>query len=142
MRTRTLWVLIGILVVGVLALGSIRVALTQLQASQPSAGGKQQSLLSQGMPGLGITHVFMKEETYQPTHIQVPVGTVLTWTNEDDVAHGVIIAHSMVSIQDSWQSGLLSTGESFRYVFTSPGTYTYYCPEHPSLMAGVVVVTG
>lgn len=144
MRTRTLWLLLGLLLVGVLALGGIDVVLNPVQTSQAagSTSGKQQSILSQGMPGLGITHVFMHNGTYQPSHIQVPVGTVVTWTNEDTVPHGVTIAHSMVSIYDSWQSGPMSTGQSFRYAFSSPGTYTYYCTEHPSLMAGVVVVMG
>jgi plastocyanin len=145
MRTRILWLLLGLLLVGVLALGSLGVVLTQVHTSQASSGmmsGKQQSMLSHEMSGLGITHVFMRNDTYQPTHIQVPVGTVVTWTNEDDVPHGVTIAHSVVSINDIWESGLLSTGQSFSYVFTSPGTYTYYCSEHPSVMTGVVVVMG
>ena len=144
MRTRRLWLLLGLLLVGALALGGIDVVLNNVQTSQASGStsGKQQSIHSQGMPGLGITHVFIRNETYQPSRIQVPVGTVVTWTNEDSVPHGVTIAHSMVSIYDSWQSGPLNTGQSFRYAFSSPGTYTYYCSEHPSLMAGIVVVTG
>ena len=145
MPTRILWIIFGLFLVGVLALASIGVVLIQGQTSQASGGmmsGKQQSMPPQGMPGSGITHVFMRNETFQPSHIQVPVGTMVTWTNEDNVPHGVTIAHSMVSIQNSWQSGPLSTGQSFQYVFTSPGTYTYYCPEHPYLMTGVVVVLG
>ena len=35
---------------------------------------------------------------------------------------------------------VLNPGETFRYLFTNPGTYKYYCVPH-SGMDGVVIVT-
>jgi plastocyanin len=97
-------------------------------------GGDQQR------PAVGVTHVFIRSEAYQPSNIQVPVGTVVTWTNRDNVPHTVTLAHVMESTNDIWESGQLSPGDSFSYTFTSRGTFTYYCSDHPSTMAGVVTV--
>lgn len=136
MRIRTLWLVIGLLLASVLAVGTIGIASAWLHTPSATSGENQQ-----GTSGLGVTHVFMRNDTYQPSHIKVAAGTVVTWTNADNIPHGVTLAGSMISQNDIWQSGPLSTGQSFSYTFTSPGTFTYYCTEHPGLMTGVVVVT-
>jgi len=137
MRTRTLWLLVGVILVSLLALGSagaLIVRLHSVSAASGITGGDQQR------PAVGVTHVFIRNEAYQPSNIQVPVGTVVTWTNQDNVPHTVTLAHVMESTNDIWESGQLSPGDSFSYTFTSRGTFTYYCSDHPSTMAGVVTV--
>ena len=137
MRTRTLWLLVGVVLVSILALGSagaLIVRMHTVSAASGITGGDQQR------PAVDVTHVFIRGEAYQPSHIQVPVGKVVTWINRDSVPHTVTLAHIMQSTHDIWESGQLSPGESFSYTFTSPGTFTYYCADHSSIMAGVVTV--
>jgi plastocyanin len=137
MRTRTLWLLVGVVLVSILALGSagaLIVRMHTVSAASGITGSNQQR------PAIGVTHVFIRSEAYQPSNIQVPVGTVITWTNRDNVPHTVTLAHVMQSTHDIWESGQLSPGESFSYTFMSSGTFTYYCSDHPSIMAGVVTV--
>ena len=137
MRTRTLWLIVGVVLVSILALGSagaLIIRMYSVSAASSNTGGDQQR------PAVDVTHVFIRNEAYQPSNIQVPVGTVITWTNNDNVTHTVTLAHVMQSTHDVWASGQLSPGESFSYTFTSPGTFTYYCSDHPSIMAGVVTV--
>ena len=123
--------------VSILALGSagaLIVRMHTVSAASGITGSNQQR------PGVGVTRVFIRSEAYQPSNIQVPVGTVVTWTNRDNVPHTVTLAHVMQSTHDIWESGQLSPGESFSYTFTSRGTFTYYCSDHPSIMTGVVMV--
>jgi plastocyanin len=71
---------------------------------------------------------------FQPT-ISVPVGSTVTWTNLDPVAHTV------TDINGSFDSGLFEESATYSMTFTTPGTYTYYCIPHP-MMIGTVEVTG
>ncbi len=71
---------------------------------------------------------------YDSAEITVPVGTTVTWTNNDPVAHTV------TDVNQAWDSGLFDQGGTFAMTFTEPGTYDYYCIPHP-MMIGKVVVT-
>ena len=107
MRTRTLWLLAGAVLVSILALGSAGILIVRMHtvsAASSSTGSYQQK------PAIGVTHVFIRGEAYQPSNIQVPVGTVITWTNQDNVTHTVTLAHVMQSTHDIWESGQLGPG--------------------------------
>ena len=90
-------------------------------------------------PVVGVTHVTITiTAKFQPANIQVPVGTTVTWTNNDNVGHNVTFRNGM---KDSGVSLLLAGGAgTFRYTFTFKGIFPYYCTIHPS-MVGVVIVT-
>jgi plastocyanin len=70
---------------------------------------------------------------FNPTTVTIPVGTTVTWTNDDGTLHTVTSATRVFS------SAGLDEGGAFSYTFTSPGTYTYYCKLHPH-MTGTIVV--
>ena len=95
-------------------------------AATPSAavpaGGK---VIQAGMRGMAFT----------PGRIEVPVGTTVTWTNNDPLAHTVTAADR------SFDSGLIQSGASWSYTFARPGAYDFSCTPHP-FMKGTVVVTG
>lgn len=93
----------------------------------------QPSPTPQPTPVVGVTHVIIKSFAFGPPVIQVPVGTTVTWTNEDHAPHTVTFATGMAN------SGMLKTGQSFRYTFTSPGTFRYVCAYHPGMVATVIV---
>jgi plastocyanin len=70
---------------------------------------------------------------FGPQTLTVPVGTTVTWTNNDD------IPHTSVSTEGAWKSKVLDTDEKFSYTFTKAGTYPYYCTIHPKMTGQVVV---
>jgi plastocyanin len=70
---------------------------------------------------------------FTPSPVTVPVGTTVTWTNND------LMTHTSTSATQVWDSGLLSPGQSFSFTFTTPGTFTYRCSPHP-FMTGTIVV--
>ncbi len=65
--------------------------------------------------------------------LEIAVGTTIEWKNEDPVAH-------TVSADDaSFESGMIESGQVWRYTFTRAGTYPFHCTPHP-FMKGTVVV--
>lgn len=73
---------------------------------------------------------------FQPATLSVPVGTTVTWTNNDTVAH--------TSTSDSgvWNSGTLAPGQSYSYTFTQAGSFPYHCMIHPFMHGTIVVGSG
>jgi plastocyanin len=63
----------------------------------------------------------------------IALGTTVEWKNDDPLAHTVTAAAG------GFQSPLIEPGQTWRYTFTAPGTYAFYCTPHP-FMRGVVVV--
>jgi len=70
---------------------------------------------------------------FGPQTLTVPVGTTVTWTNNDDDPHTV------TAKDGSFRSDTLHKGSTYQHTFDSPGTYTYLCSIHPFMVATVVV---
>jgi len=72
--------------------------------------------------------------TFNPQRLTVKAGTTVTWTNKDDIPHGIASANNTFT-----RSKALDTDDSFSFTFTTPGTYQYFCYLHPR-MTGTIVV--
>lgn len=72
--------------------------------------------------------------TFDPQTLEIPVGTTVTWTNNDTAQH------TATSNDGVWDSDILEQGESFSFTFEEAGTYDYICSLHPN-MTGQIVVT-
>ena len=73
--------------------------------------------------------------TFDPADVTIPVGTKVTWVNHDDVPH---TATSKAKPR-AFDSGTLDTDERFSFVFTTPGTYEYFCAVHPHMTGQIIV---
>lgn len=83
------------------------------------------------------------ENAYDPLELTVAVGTTVTWTNSDAIAHTVTSGLSdgvAVTPDGFFDSGFLNAGDMFSYTFTEAGEFPYYCLPHP-WMKGKVTVT-
>jgi plastocyanin len=139
MRNRVIWFVVGAVLVSILILVGT-VGVIAARAGAFDARGSPQILASQETAIFGVTHVFIRDGAFSPSHIEVVLGTAVTWTNRDDIPHGVIIAPGVIATQDTWQSGPLYPGASFSYIFTSRGTFVYHCSEHPGMTGTVTVI--
>jgi plastocyanin len=72
--------------------------------------------------------------TFNPPKLIVKAGTKVTWTNKDDMPHGIAWSSNVFP-----RSKALDTNDSTTFTFTTPGTYQYFCYIHPH-MVGMVVV--
>jgi plastocyanin len=72
---------------------------------------------------------------FAPATLTVPAGTTVVWRNRDDIPHTVMSSDS----PPRFRSPPLDTGDTFKHVFDSPGTFRYFCSIHPHMQGSVVV---
>jgi len=72
--------------------------------------------------------------TFTPQTLTVKAGTTVTWTNKDDIPHGIASQNNAFA-----RSKALDTDDSYSFTFTAPGAYQYFCYVHPH-MTGTIVV--
>lgn len=72
---------------------------------------------------------------YSVNDLMIPVGTTVTWTNDDP---GVM--HTVTAADGSFDSGMLQAGATWSHTFDTPGTFDYFCTPHPWMKARVTVV--
>ena len=82
----------------------------------------------------GETQLTIDNFTFKPDAITVPVGTKITWQNDDD------IPHSIVESTGKFHSPALDTEDKYSFTFATAGTFEYFCGLHPH-MKGKVIVT-
>jgi nitrite reductase (NO-forming) len=71
---------------------------------------------------------------YSVNVLMVPLGATVTWTNQE-----ANMPHTVTAVDGSFDSGVLTTGQSFSYTFNSPGEFEYFCGPHPWMRAKVQV---
>lgn len=71
--------------------------------------------------------------SFSPSTLTVPVGTTVTWTNNDGMTHTV------TSDSSSFDSGNIAMGSKYSRVFSVAGTYEYHCTIHPAMKGAIVV---
>ena len=84
----------------------------------------------------GTTKVTISDFAFTPSSVTAKVGTAVTWTNKDSVAHTIITDTSTV---DGPNSDSVAAGGHYTFTFKKAGTYTYHCSIHPK-MTGTVIV--
>ena len=82
----------------------------------------------------GGTAVAIADFKFNPATLTVPVGTTVTWTNQDEEPH------TLAAKDGSFHSPGMDTHGTYSFTFTTPGSYDYICSIHP-FMTGTVVVT-
>jgi plastocyanin len=71
--------------------------------------------------------------SFAPPVLTVPVGTTVTWVNDDDEPHTVVESDTL------FKSHALDTGDKFSFTFTTPGKFQYFCTIHAHMVGTVVV---
>jgi alcohol dehydrogenase (cytochrome c) len=82
------------------------------------------------------TMIKIDDYSYAPMRIRVLTGAKVAFTNSGTQPH-----NAASSDAGGWDTGLLANGQSASVTFNRPGTYTYNCTPHPS-MIGQIIVTG
>ena len=87
-----------------------------------------------GVPGCEET-----DECYIPYEVDVAVGALITWSNDDTAAHTVTSGNISDGHDGLFDSSLFMAGATYEYTFDTAGTFDYFCMVHP-WMTGVVNV--
>jgi amicyanin len=72
--------------------------------------------------------------TFTPASLTVKAGTTVTWTNRDDIPHGIASSNNAFK-----KSKAMDTDDAYSFTFTTPGTYQYFCYIHPHMVGTIVV---
>ena len=97
----------------------------QAGATSDAAGGAQVST--------GPQEIEMGDDVFLPAALDVPAGTKVTWVNKGSKAHTV------VSNERLFDSGLVNVDGEFSHTFDAPGTYLYHCAPHAKMVGRIVV---
>jgi plastocyanin len=93
----------------------------------PTPGGSSTAIsIPMGAEVLG-------NRAFMPDNLEIAAGTTVTWTNTDSVAH------TSTSNATGWDSGLISPGGQFSFMYQTAGTFPYHCAIHPGMVGTVVV---
>jgi plastocyanin len=103
-------------------------------SSKPAGGGATSSSALAGSAAAAAPDTIeIKNFSFSPMSLTVPVGTKVTWKFDDSAQH-------TVSADDkSFVSPAMSNGQTYSYTFTKSGTFQYICSIH-QYMKGTVVV--
>lgn len=115
-----------ILSVTAAALLVLSIGLSRPNFARPAAGGQENTS--------DKYQVKIDNFSFTPQTLTVPVGTTVTWVNQDDVPHTIVSSKGK-----TLKSPVLDTDQKFSYTFTKTGTYPYYCGIHPKMTAKVIV---
>jgi plastocyanin len=124
--------IIGLLVIFVLISGCTTTTTTRPAAptESPTPGATTPAQTSTEQK------INIKDFNFVPNIAEVPKGTTVTWTNEDNAPH------TITSVSGSFDSGSIDPGKTYSYKFDQAGTFEYSCTIHPSIPHGKVIVRG
>ena len=77
--------------------------------------------------------VVIHHHAFDPEQQNVPPGTIVTWTNEDNDQHTVTADNGL------FDSGVLNPGDSYSVWFDGSGIVPYHCGIHPYMKGSIVV---
>lgn len=122
--TKTRWTCVGI-AVALLA-----------SAAGSAAGGADTSAQ---VPPPPVVKVRVGDNFYKPKKLEVPAGTTISWKNVGRVNHNIVPNKGK-------KYGIIPMrpDKVYKYTFTAPGTYKYYCSLHgaPNVgQHGTIIVT-
>lgn len=80
-----------------------------------------------------VVDVAIEDFLFSPSTITVTLGAAVRWTNNG------FFAHTTTAQDLLWDSGALTSGNSFTHTFNQPGTFDYVCSIHPEMQGKVIV---
>lgn len=80
--------------------------------------------------------VTIDDRRFDPPRIEIKAGDTVVWRNKDERDHTV---NADKKAPESFKSGKIAAGDTYKHKFTKPGSYAYACEYHPRMKGTVVV---
>jgi plastocyanin len=109
---------------------TVLVGLTEEYAAEGTPEASPEASTSGGATEQAVT---IQGFAFNPPTLSIPVGTTVTWTNQDSAPH------TATDTGGAFQSGKLDQGQSYSFTFDTPGTYNYHCEFHANMTATITV---
>ena len=101
-----------------------------LLAASPAPGPVSAAVQTEPRATVTVT---VENSAFAPSTVKVAPGDTVTWSFVDALLHTTTSHHGF------WNSGNRGAGASYSRVFTSAGSFSYFCTNHP-FMQGTVQV--
>lgn len=101
------------------------------QMSMPQPTTQTQTTPSEAAAGQNA--VTIQNFAFSPATLTVKAGSSVVWTNNDSAGH------SATADGGSFDTGVLSTGQSKSITFSKLGTFKYHCSVHPNMHGTIIV---
>jgi len=111
------------------------------QSWQSAAAGTAVALgllVTLGAPAGTEQSVTIQTFQFKPTPIEVPAGTRVSFTNQDDITH-TITSGTPESPDGKFSHRLEGKGATATVDLTKPGVYPYFCERHRSMRGEIRV---
>jgi plastocyanin len=112
----------------------------QTQQQERTQLGQQQSTNYNIVIPMGAAWREVIVNRFDPSNVTIPVGSEVIWSNQDKLSHTVTSGNASIGADGKFNSNVLRLHDSFSYIFSQPGRYSYYCIMHP-WMKGMVTVS-
>lgn len=76
---------------------------------------------------------------YDPTVLDISVGTTVLWDNVDNTMHTATSGTPDSGTDGVFDSDILAAGDTYEFTFADAGSYDYYCILHPWMVGTVNV---
>jgi plastocyanin len=83
--------------------------------------------------GSPLGRLSIQSYSFLPASARIPVGTTVTWGNDDP------LAHTVTALARSFDSGRMGPGATFSQTFSQPGMFDYRCTLHQNMQARLIV---
>jgi len=83
-------------------------------------------------------NVGVRDFEYLPGFVRVDPGDTVTWNVRPGQSHTMTTRRGGAPV--AFDSGEKDPGQSFSFLFSTPGRYDYFCTIHPTLQSGIVQV--
>ncbi|MFL5763248.1 MAG: cupredoxin domain-containing protein [Bacteroidia bacterium] len=71
----------------------------------------------------GPNEVWLEYKAFNPIQLTVTAGTTVSFINKDNSNHSA-------TSTGNFDSGRIKSGDTYKYTFTTPGVYYFYCSYH------------
>ncbi len=75
--------------------------------------------------------ILIQNFVFNPAVLNIKVGDTVIWQNKDAAPHQIKA--------NSFNSAVLSRGDTFKFSFDTAGAYNYICSIHPSMKGQIIV---
>lgn len=80
----------------------------------------------------GEDEIWIKNVSLIPDILNNPVGTTVTWANQDSLSHKVT-AEDSINSKILFDSGSIPMHDTFNFTFNGSGVYHYICRIHSNI---------
>jgi plastocyanin len=122
------WLVRGIVALAVIAAIITGIVLISHEAAQQASEEPTES-----------AQVVLTADGINTPELQVRKNQSVVWDNQDTAEHQLAISSGTAATVGFGNDARLSTGQSYSYVFDTPGTYYYYDALNPSLKGKITV---